>query len=57
MTGDVFFTRDGILLPVIKSKQVWGDENPDLLYPVVSFRGKLTTIKVNLGQQPFLFKD
>ena len=56
----MFFTRDGILLPVIKGEVVWGlDRQPasQVLYPVVSFRGKLSTVKLNLGRTPFVYKE
>ena len=47
--GDVFFTRDGFQLPMIKGSAIWS--NPDkvigTLYPVVSMRGKLATIKIS----------
>ena len=60
-SGNVFFTRDGILLPVIKGNAVWGDDRRpascQIVYPVVSFRGKLTTVKLNLGSAPFEFKE
>ena len=60
--GDVFFTRDGLQLPLIKSSAVWPDVENDsgasgLLYPVVSMRGKLATVKVNFAlNDEYVFK-
>ena len=60
--GDVFFTRDGLQLPMIKCSAVWSDvdlpNTPPLhVYPVVSMRGKLTTVKLSFTQiDDFVFK-
>lgn len=53
VSGDIFFTRDGLQLPLIKSSAIWQNSDhqtsdvPVMLYPVLSMRGKLSTVKVN----------
>ena len=43
--GDVYFTLNGFLLPMINSEMM-GE-----LYPLVSMRGKYSTIRINYGPQ------
>ena len=48
-------------LPLIKGSSVWSYErladDGNFLYPVVSMRGKLTTVKVDFAQkEDFVFK-
>ena len=44
---------------MIKGEVVWGEGQlqSQVLYPVVSFRGKLSTVKLNLGSTPFTYKE
>lgn len=58
--GDVFFTRDGFQLPIIKGDTIWppAKDAPAALYPVVSMRGKLATVRVSfsLRSEDFVFQ-
>jgi len=46
--GDVYFTMNGMLLPLINI-EMQGD-----IYPLISFRGKYSSISVDFGPD-FLF--